>query len=161
MRQNIVRPQEKEGRSLEIETPGFSEDPGKWPSNLTKPEKQRLVVVTAYPVEKNKYDDRTVYLEVTYRETGDPWVAYLYLSERERKRKREQHMPVKSSLDMVLDINKQGKLIGIELLSPEMVTIDAVNPYPRGIRPGAPQRIRPRLPSWPPDPPTFLTATLD
>ena len=28
---------------------------------------------------------------------------------------------------MVLDINKEGKLIGIELLAPELVTLDAIN----------------------------------
>jgi hypothetical protein len=28
---------------------------------------------------------------------------------------------------MVLDINKEGKLIGIELLAPRLVTLDALN----------------------------------
>jgi hypothetical protein len=28
---------------------------------------------------------------------------------------------------MVLDINKEGRLIGIELLAPELVTLEAVN----------------------------------
>jgi uncharacterized protein YuzE len=64
-----------------------------------------------------------VYLEVTYRD-GRPWVAYLYLP-RKKEEKSDHCREVEP--DMVLDINKQGKLIGIELLSPEMVTIEAVN----------------------------------
>jgi uncharacterized protein YuzE len=28
---------------------------------------------------------------------------------------------------MILDVNKEGKLIGIELTAPSMVTLDAVN----------------------------------
>jgi uncharacterized protein YuzE len=28
---------------------------------------------------------------------------------------------------MVLDINNEGKLIGIELLAPQLVTLDAIN----------------------------------
>ncbi|HEX9723326.1 MAG TPA: DUF2283 domain-containing protein [Vicinamibacteria bacterium] len=64
-----------------------------------------------------------VYLEVTYRD-GHPWVAYLYLP-RKTKEKSDRCREVEP--DMVLDINKEGKLIGIELLAPELVTLDAIN----------------------------------
>lgn len=64
-----------------------------------------------------------VYLEVTYR-GGRPWVAYLYLA-RKKKEKSDHCREVEP--DMVLDINKQGKLIGIELLAPELATLEAIN----------------------------------
>ena len=66
---------------------------------------------------------RDVYLEVTYRH-GNPWVAYLYLP-RERGEKSVRCVEVEP--DMVLDINTEGKLIGIELAAPELVTLEAVN----------------------------------
>ena len=61
-----------------------------------------------------------VYLEVTYRD-GRPWVAYLYLPR--KKREKSDHCR-EVEPEMVLDINKQGKLIGIELLAPSMVTLE-------------------------------------
>jgi uncharacterized protein YuzE len=64
-----------------------------------------------------------VYLEVTYRH-GRPWVAYLYLP---RKKKEKSDHCLEVERDMVLDINKEGKLIGIELLDPALVTFDAIN----------------------------------
>jgi uncharacterized protein YuzE len=64
-----------------------------------------------------------VYLEVTYR-NGQPWVAYLYLP-RNRQEKSDRCREVEP--DMVLDINEEGRLIGIELLAPELVTLEAVN----------------------------------
>jgi uncharacterized protein YuzE len=64
-----------------------------------------------------------VYLEVTYR-GGRPWVAYLYLA-RKKKEKSDHCREVEP--DMVLDINKEGRLIGIELLDPALVTLDAIN----------------------------------
>ena len=64
-----------------------------------------------------------VYLEVTYRD-GSPWVAYLHLP---RKKKEESDHCREVEPDMVLDINKEGGLIGIELLAPELVTLEAVN----------------------------------
>jgi uncharacterized protein YuzE len=64
-----------------------------------------------------------VYLEVTYRD-GRPWVAYLYFP-RKKKEKSDHCREVEP--DMVLDINKEGRLIGIELLAPELVTLEAVN----------------------------------
>ena len=66
---------------------------------------------------------KQVYLEVTYRE-GRPYVAYLYLSSRpnEKRRKCRRVEP-----GMILDINKEEKLIGIELTAPTMITLDAIN----------------------------------
>ena len=65
----------------------------------------------------------TIHLEVTY-ENGRPWVAYLYLP-REKNEKSDHCVEVEP--DMVLDINKDGKLIGIELLAPQLVTLEAIN----------------------------------
>jgi uncharacterized protein YuzE len=64
-----------------------------------------------------------VYLEVTYRD-GHPWVAYLYLP---RKKKEKSDHCLEVEADMVLDISREGRLIGIELLAPELVTLEAVN----------------------------------
>ena len=66
---------------------------------------------------------KQVYLEVTYHE-GRPWVAYLYLP-REPDDKSDHCRQVEP--EMVLDVNKNGKLIGIELLAPALVTLDAIN----------------------------------
>ncbi len=64
-----------------------------------------------------------IQLEVTY-EDGRPWVAYLYLP-REKNEKSDHCVEVEP--DMVLDINKNGKLIGIELLAPQLVTLESIN----------------------------------
>jgi len=53
-----------------------------------------------------------VYLEVTYRE-GRP---------NEKRHKCRRVEP-----GMILDINKAGKLIGIELTAPTLVTLEAIN----------------------------------
>ena len=66
---------------------------------------------------------KAIHLEVTY-EDGRPWVAYLYLP-REKNEKSARCIEVEP--DMVLDINKEGKLIGIELLAPQHVTLEAIN----------------------------------
>jgi len=66
---------------------------------------------------------RDIYLEVTYRH-GSPWVAYLYLP---RKNGDKSDRCVQVEPDMVLDINTEGKLIGIELVTPELVTLEAIN----------------------------------
>jgi uncharacterized protein YuzE len=66
---------------------------------------------------------KAIHLEVTY-EDGRPWVAYLYLP-REKNEKTDHSVEVEP--DMVLDINKDGKLIGIELLAPQLVTLKAIN----------------------------------
>ena len=56
---------------------------------------------------------KDIYLEVTYRH-GNPWVAYLYLP---RKKGEKSDRCVQVEPDMVLDINAEGKLIGIELVT--------------------------------------------
>jgi uncharacterized protein YuzE len=53
-------------------------------------------------------------------------VAYLYLP-REKNEKSDHCVEVEP--DMVLDINKDGKLIGIELLAPQLVTLDAITTF--------------------------------
>lgn len=64
-----------------------------------------------------------VYLEITYRD-GSPWVAYLHLPR--KKREKSDHCR-EIEPDLVLDINKEGKLIGIEFLTPRLVTLEAIN----------------------------------
>ncbi len=66
---------------------------------------------------------KRIHLEVAY-EDGRPWVAYLYLP---RKKNEKCARCREVEPDMVLDINKEGELIGIELLAPQLVTLDAVN----------------------------------
>lgn len=66
---------------------------------------------------------RDVYLEVTYRH-GSPWAAYLYLP---RSPGDKSARSVEVEPDMVLDLNAEGKLIGIELPTPELVTLEVVN----------------------------------
>jgi uncharacterized protein YuzE len=66
---------------------------------------------------------KQVYLEVTYRD-GRPYVAYLYLTS---KPDEKRHRCRRVEPGMVLDINKDGKLIGIELTAPTMVTLAAIN----------------------------------
>ncbi len=62
-------------------------------------------------------------LELTYRD-GRPRLGYLYLSE-DPNEKSEHSRRVGTA--MVIDLNKDGKLIGIELLAPSMVTLEAIN----------------------------------
>ena len=63
------------------------------------------------------------YLQVTYvRGRGE--VAYLRLP-RTRGEKSSESERVEPQ--MVLDFNHEGNLIGIELLAPERVTLEAVN----------------------------------
>jgi uncharacterized protein YuzE len=84
-----------------------------------------------------------IQLEVTY-EDGRPWVAYLYLP-REKNEKSDHCVEVEP--DMVLDINKDGKLIGIELLAPRLVTLDAINSVLKeyGFEPLAETALKPLL----------------
>jgi len=66
---------------------------------------------------------RNIHLEVTYQD-GRPWVAYLYLPRKKNEKSRHCR---EVEPDMVLDLNKEGRLIGIELLAPQHVTLDAIN----------------------------------
>jgi uncharacterized protein YuzE len=61
-------------------------------------------------------------LEITYRD-GRPRFGYLDLGDPSEKSERSRRV----SPEMVIDINKNGKLIGIELLDPTRVTLEAIN----------------------------------
>ena len=61
-------------------------------------------------------------LEITYRD-GRPRLGYLYLSEPSEKSEHSKRI----SPEMVVDINKKGELIGIELLDPAGVSLEAIN----------------------------------
>jgi uncharacterized protein YuzE len=65
---------------------------------------------------------RDVDLRISYR-NGRPRVGYLYLSDPKEKSERTRRVEP----GMVLDFNRDGELIGIELLAPSLVTVDAIN----------------------------------
>ncbi len=65
---------------------------------------------------------RHVDLELTFRD-GRARLGYLYLSDASEKSARSRRI----SAEMVIDINKDGQLIGIELLDPENTTVEAIN----------------------------------
>ncbi len=67
---------------------------------------------------------KQIYLRVTYRDDGSPFAAYLYLPRRPNET-REKCRRVEPG--MILDINREGKLIGVELTSPRLVTLDDIN----------------------------------
>lgn len=62
-------------------------------------------------------------LQVTYRR-GRAEVAYLHLPRRPGEKSFESE---RVEPEMVLDFNEEGKLIGIELVDPEYVTLEAIN----------------------------------
>ena len=61
-------------------------------------------------------------LRISYRD-GRPRVGYLYLSDPKDKSARSKRIDG----GMVLDFNEAGNLIGIELLTPWRVTLEAIN----------------------------------
>jgi uncharacterized protein YuzE len=61
-------------------------------------------------------------LEISYRD-GRPRLGYLYLSEPGEKSARSRRI----SAELVIDLNQDGQLIGIELLDPEHTTLEAIN----------------------------------
>lgn len=61
-------------------------------------------------------------LRISYRD-GRPRVGYLYLADPKEKSAHS----IRVEPGMVLDINKDGELIGVEFLAPAMVTLDAIN----------------------------------
>ena len=65
---------------------------------------------------------RHVDLEISYRD-GRPRLGYLYLSDSSEKSASSRRF----SAELVIDINKDGQLIGIELLDPESTTVEAIN----------------------------------
>ncbi len=61
-------------------------------------------------------------LEITYRD-GHPRLGYLHLSDPSEKSDRSRRV----SPEMVIDLNQKGEIIGIELLDPTRVTLEAIN----------------------------------
>ena len=67
---------------------------------------------------------KQIHLRVTYRDDGSPFAAYLHLPSKPNE-KRAKCRRVEPG--MILDINKDGKLIGIELTAPRLVTLGDIN----------------------------------
>ena len=67
---------------------------------------------------------KQIHLRVTYRDDGSPFAAYLHLPSQPNE-KRAKCRRVEPG--MILDINKEGKLIGIELTAPRLVTLGDIN----------------------------------
>jgi uncharacterized protein YuzE len=67
---------------------------------------------------------KQIYLKVTYRDDGSPFAAYLHLPSKPNE-KRAKCRRVEPG--MILDINKEGELIGVELTAPSLVTLDDIN----------------------------------
>jgi uncharacterized protein YuzE len=63
------------------------------------------------------------YLEVTYRR-GRPLAAYLYLP---RERQDKSVRTAKADPGMVIDFEKNGRAIGIEITAPTLVTVSDLN----------------------------------
>jgi uncharacterized protein YuzE len=83
-----------------------------------------------------------ILLEVWYRE-GCAEYAYLH-TPRRLGESRYLHS-VTAEPDLILDFNKNGELMGIEMLSPAEVALDAVNRVARkyGLGPVGPSHLRP------------------
>ncbi len=63
------------------------------------------------------------YLEVTFRQ-GRPLAAYYYLP---RNTGEKSFRTSKAELGLIIDYNKSGRPIGIEITDPEQVTLAAFN----------------------------------
>ncbi|QQO53575.1 MAG: DUF2283 domain-containing protein [Thiohalocapsa sp. PB-PSB1] len=63
------------------------------------------------------------YLEVTYR-CGRPLAAYLYLP---RKAEDKSVRTTKAEPGMIIDYEKNGRAIGIEIAAPTIVTVSDLN----------------------------------
>jgi uncharacterized protein YuzE len=66
---------------------------------------------------------RKPFLKVTYQE-GQPEIAYLSLPRRSGDKAAESK---RVEPEMVLDFNADGQLIGIEILDPHEVRLEAIN----------------------------------
>jgi uncharacterized protein YuzE len=87
---------------------------------------------------------KQTYLRVTYRDDGSPFAAYLHLpGEPQEKRARCRRVEP----GMILDIGKNGKLIGVELTAPSLVTLDDINDILEeyGMEPIKPETLKPLL----------------
>ncbi len=92
---------------------------GRWVIETQYPDKEALVVVT---VQWKKWNER--HLSRSDVPAREPLGRLLVSSE---KKGEKSDRCVQVEPDMVLDINTEGKLIGIELVTPELVTLEAVN----------------------------------
>jgi hypothetical protein len=90
---------------------------------IVEPDRDRrlLVVITAYPVWGEEMNSS--YLEVTFRR-GRPLAAYLYLP---RRSKDKSHRTVKADPGLVIDYNRGGTPIGIEITAPAKLSAAALN----------------------------------
>ena len=66
---------------------------------------------------------RKPFLQVTYQD-GQPEIAYLSLSRKSGEKSVESE---RVEPEMVLDFNSEGKLVGIEILDPHEVSLEAIN----------------------------------
>lgn len=64
-----------------------------------------------------------VYLEVTYRH-GKPFAAYLHFS---RRPGEKSYRSKRVEPGLVIDFNRNGKPLGIEITAPSVVTLRALN----------------------------------
>ena len=64
-----------------------------------------------------------IYLEVTYRQ-GQPIAAYLYLP---RRAGEKSYRSSKAGAGLVIDFNRRGRAIGIEITAPGKVTALGIN----------------------------------
>ena len=63
------------------------------------------------------------YLEVTFRH-GRPLAAYLYLP---RQPLDKSHRTARAAPGLVIDFNRRGKAIGVEITAPTKLTATALN----------------------------------
>ena len=66
---------------------------------------------------------KEAYLEVTFRH-GQPLAAYLYLP---RQSGDKSHRTSRVEPGLVIDFNRRGSPIGIEITAPSKVTVGALN----------------------------------
>ena len=65
---------------------------------------------------------KTISLQITYRK-GKPYAAYIYLSHR---RGRNSVRTEAITEDLLIDYAQDGTPLGIEIVSPEIVSIDEI-----------------------------------
>jgi len=66
---------------------------------------------------------KDAYLEVTFRR-GKPIAAYYYLP---RRRGQKSHKSVRTDAGLIIDFNRYGKPIGIEITAPNLVSAAILN----------------------------------
>jgi hypothetical protein len=72
---------------------------------------------------------KAAYLEVTFRH-GRPLAAYLYLPRRDGER---SYRTARVEPGMVIDFNRRGTPIGIEITAPTRLTLTALNKVLRSL----------------------------